>query len=281
MSIYETHIIQNPELPFIFHPRLGSARKHGLGQANWHENIEILFVTEGRGIITSDAEHMEVSGGDTVVINANRLHNFATMEGGFFYRCLIVDRAFCLANHFDTNDVEFEKHFRDGEVTHLIERLAEEYARPADTPFRTQMIRAAVMEILAILCRSHSIPNTAKQGDSRLLASIKQAIGYIRSESQRDLSLDDVADFVGLSKYYFAREFHRITGYTFVSYVNLTRCEAAKQMLTETTLPIGTVSISCGFSNQSYFTRTFLRYVGMQPGTYREQKKSGTTDLGV
>lgn len=278
MSIYETHIIKNPELPFIFHPRLGSARKHGLGQANWHENVEILFVTEGNGIITSDAEHMEVSSGDTVVINANRLHNFAAMEGGFFYRCLIVDRSFCLANHFDTNDIEFEKHFRDIEISHLIERLSAEYALSADTPFRTQSIRATVMEILAILCRAHSHPSPAGQGDSRLLASIKQAIGYIRSESHRDLSLDDVADFVGLSKYYFAREFRRVTGYTFVSYLNLIRCENAKRMLAEGNVSIGDAGAACGFANRSYFSRTFRAYTGKLPGAWRQSHRAKGTE---
>ncbi len=274
MSIYETHIIKNPELPFIFHPRLGSSRKHGLGQANWHENIEILFVTDGHGVITSDAEHMEVSSGDTVVINANRLHNFATMEGGFFYRCLIVDRTFCLANHFDTNDVEFEKHFRDAELSLLIERLHEEYALPTDTPFRTQSIRATVMEILAILCRAHSHPASTGSGDSRLLASIKQAIGFIRSESHRDLSLDEVADFVGLSKYYFAREFHRVTGYTFISYLNLIRCENAKRLLSESTAPVGDVGTACGFANRSYFSRTFRSYTGKLPSVWRQSHRS-------
>jgi AraC-like DNA-binding protein len=92
----------------------------------------------------------------------------------------------------------------------------------------------------------------------------------IRSEVSRDLSLDEVAEFVGLSKYYFAREFRRVTGYTFVTYVNLMRCERAKVLLAQNKLNIGEVGRACGFSNQSYFTRTFRAYTGRLPGVYRE-----------
>ena len=110
-----------------------------------------------------------------------------------------------------------------------------------------------------------------EQHDSYLLSAIKQAIGYIRSKSEQDLSLDEVSRFVGLSKYYFAREFHRITGYTFVAFVNLTRCENAKHLLAENRMSIGDVGRTCGFGNQSYFSRTFLKYTGMLPREYREQ----------
>lgn len=272
MSIYETHIIQNPELPFIFHSDFHLYPKYGFGPGNWHENVEIISVIEGRGIVASDAEHTEVSCGDTVIINANRLHSFAALDHPFAYRCLIVDRSFCLANHFDTNTIEFDVQFRDEEITRLINRLNDEYTLPEQTPYRTQTIRAAVLELMAILCRSHSHPAPANQGDSRLLSSIKQAIGYIRSESHRDLSLDEVSSFAGLSKYYFAREFRRITGYTFVSYLNLTRCENAKRMLAENVLSVGEVGKACGFENRSYFTRTFQSYTGRIPSVYRGEK---------
>ena len=104
-----------------------------------------------------------------------------------------------------------------------------------------------------------------------MLACIKQAIGLIRSQSDHDISLDSISKFVGLSKYYFAREFRRVTGHTFVSYVNLIRCEKAKKLLAENQLRIGDIGRACGFDNQSYFTRTFRLQTGMLPSEYREK----------
>ena len=128
-------------------------------------------------------------------------------------------------------------------------------------------------EIMALLCRDHSIKGAPSQNNSYLLSCIKESIGLIRAQSERDLSLDEISNAVGLSKYYFAREFRRITGYTFVSYVNMTRCEKAKLLLAEKRMSIGEIGRACGFENQSYFSRTFRNYTGVLPGAYRDGKK--------
>lgn len=271
MSKYETHLPEDPQIPFIFHRDMCAS--HTFDTANWHENIEIIHVVEGDGTVTSDTQHLEVSPGDTVVINTNCLHAFAARGKSFSYHCLIVDRAFCQANYFDTSEIRFDTCFRDEEVKRLFQRLLSEYSLPESTPYRTQGIRATVLEIMTRLCREHSSKTLPTQENSYLLSCIKQAIGLIHAQCERDLSLDEISNTVGLSKYYFAREFRRITGYTFVSYVNLTRCEKAKRLLAEKRMSIGEVGRACGFENQSYFSRTFRNYTGTLPGAYRDRKK--------
>ena len=214
----------------------------------------------------------EVSRGDTVVINTNCLHAFAARGTKFSYHCLIVDRSFCQANYFDTSEIRFDTCFHDERIGDLMERLSAEYELPADAPYRTQIIRATVLQIMALLCRDHSFKGTYTQNNSYLLSCIKQAIGYIRAKSDQTLSLDEVSAFVGLSKFYFAREFHRITKYTFISYVNMIRCEKAKAMLSEGILSVGEIGRACGFDNQSYFSRTFREYTGVLPSAYRKSE---------
>ena len=272
MSKHETHLLVDPQLPFFFH-RNTHCTNRTFGYTNWHENIEIIYVVEGEGTVTSDMQRPEVSRGDTVVINTNCLHAFAARGTKFSYHCLIVDRSFCQANYFDTSEIRFDTCFHDERIGDLMERLSAEYELPADAPYRTQIIRATVLQIMALLCRDHSFKGMYTQNNSYLLSCIKQAIGLIRAQCERDLSLDDISNAVGLSKYYFAREFRRITGYTFVSYVNLTRCEKAKLLLAERRMSIGEIGRACGFENQSYFSRTFRSYTGVLPGAYRDGKK--------
>lgn len=273
MYVYETHRISDPRLPFIFHAKTVLRPNYHSMQPNWHENVEILQILSGSGVLLCDTKQIAVAEGDTVVINPNSLHSFDVAPDGISYHCLIVDRTFCIANHFDTNTIRFEDHFRDTEVNTLMHALCDEYASPAP-PYRIPMIRALVLSIMARLCRYYSRPEHEEKQDSHLMSCIKQAIGLIRSDASRDLSLDEVANFVGLSKYYFAREFRRVTGYTFVSYVNLTRCEKAKALLTQNKMSIGEIGRACGFSNQSYFTRTFRAYTGRLPGVYRDTHAS-------
>ena len=267
MSKYETHTVKDSGLPFILHAiNYHRARIDEIG--NWHENVEILCFTGGCGTVTCNEQRIAVRSGDIVVLNTNCIHT-VSCENEIHYYCLIVDRSFCLENHFDTNRICFDTHLRDEELSRLFEELAIEWKSENGEPYRVQTIRADVLRIMAILCRRYSRQEETPHAESHLLSCIKQAIGLIRSLSHRDLSLEETATAVGLSKFYFAREFHRITGHTFVSYVNLVRCEKAKRLLAEDGRSIGEVGRLCGFPNQSYFSKTFAKNTGMRPMQYR------------
>ncbi len=269
MSIYENHRMKDPRLPFIFHST-HMAPNRPVGRGNWHENLELLYFTEGSAMVTSNETRLLLSEGETAVLNTNRLHTISTGDTGVHYYCLIVDRSFCLANHFDTGRIEFLPIVRDGEIGALFCRLAEEFAEVQDAPYRVQMIRSTVLRILALLCRRHVRKEETEVKDSHCLVCIKQALGRIHAHSEEPFTLDGIADFVGMSKFHFAREFRRVTGYTFISYVNLIRCEKAKTLLSEGQMRIGEIARACGFENQSYFTKTFLRHTGVLPNDYRK-----------
>ena len=273
MSKYETHVWENPEIPFIFnHMHLG--RHQPVSGANWHENVELLYIVEGAGTVWVDGIQLPIKKGDQMIMNSNCLHDISTNEDLCYYY-LVVDRSFCIANHFDTNKLLFEsKVFRDTLVAALFEDLIAEYQQEKENSFRTQAIRAIVLSILVQIGRYYSHPVDNKE-ESHLLSCMKQAIGYIRSNSDSsDLTLETITEFVGLSKYYFAHKFKQITGYTCVQYINIIRCEKAKSLLMDRQLDICEIGERCGFNNQSYFTRVFRSYVGMSPSTYRYKELS-------
>lgn len=273
MSKYETHVWENPEIPFIFNKmHLGEHQR--VSGANWHENLELLYIMEGTGTVWVDGMQLPVKKGDQLIMNSNCLHDVSTNDDIRYYY-LVVDRSFCLANHFDTNKLLFRtKVFQDPVIVNLLQQLMAEYKKQEEHLFRTQAIRAIVLFILVHLCRQYSHPSK-NQEESHLLSCIKQAIGYIRSNSDSpDLTLENITEFVGLSKYYFAHKFKQITGYTCVQYINMIRCEKAKAMLRDKQMDIGEIGQLCGFNSQSYFTRIFHSYVGVSPSMYRQKQLS-------
>ena len=272
MNKYEKHIYPNPALPFIFH--IDHLRhKRTTPQGNWHENIEILCFIEGSGQVRINAKSHTVSAGDIIIVNSNCLHEFSS-SSFLKYHCLIIDRTFCTSNYFDTNKLHFKAHFRDEQLCDYFDKLRRLYEMPDSVPWRTQEIRLLVLSVLTAICKNHSETyDETLDSDARLLSCVKKVIGFIRSESQRELSLDELCDLVGLSKYYFAREFKRLTGQTIVHYINLTRCEHAKTMLCESDSSIAQIALQCGFSDQSYFTRVFKATSGISPTKYRKDNK--------
>ncbi len=269
MNIYETHHFKDPRLPFIFHNYMTCLPDNTNIGGNWHENIEILYIIKGTGSITLNTDKICVSSGDIVVVNSNVLHKIASDNMPLVFHCLIVDRSFCLANSFDTNDVRFAEKQNDKNIGRLMELLSTEFSNNERCISDIMRIRAYVLEIMAIMYSEYCTEHIGEHSEAHSLTCLKQAIAYIRSSFTEDLSLDTVADFVGLSKYYFSHEFRRITDHTFVEYINILRCEKAKELLLTSKLTVAEVGQKCGFQNRAYFTRTFARYTKLTPSEYR------------
>jgi transcriptional regulator GlxA family with amidase domain len=60
-------------------------------------------------------------------------------------------------------------------------------------------------------------------------------------------------------------------GESLSSYLNRIRVEKASRMLTETDLSLSEIAGSCGFEDQSWFSKIFKNFIGVSPGKYRGQ----------
>ena len=270
MSKYENHYLDNSELPFIFKSNTVYPKKTRFGASNWHENIEILIIDEGFGAVYANGDVISVSKDDIVIFNNNCLHSIATEGAELKFRYLIIDRTFCLMNGFDTNKLRFKVKIKDGRINELMDRLYSTYLKRDEIEFSTLAIRSVALDLALLLCRDYTQKEESSTANEDSAAEyVKKAIDYISASYKKDFSLDDVADFVGVSKYYLSRGFHKYTGYPFVSYVNYTRCKMAKKLLSDARMSIYEVALQCGFKNKSYFAKSFKRYVGVLPGEYR------------
>lgn len=268
---YETHIISNPLLPFLFH---GLTNKFECKRCspNWHENIEFLVCTRGSACIMFDGRQYPFTPGDIGVSNAYCVHT-TTQEDQLDYHCLIVDKSFCEANGIRSSDIRFRELIRDPEATEAFGKVAEAYTayRPED-PFCIADIRYAVLGFLRVLCRKHVISgNTFHSSAAR--ERVKRAIEYIKANYARSICLQDIADFAGVSKYHMTREFKEFTGSTVFDTLNMTRCAEAKRMI-EGGASVSEAALSCGYENLSYFTRTFKKHLGEKPSVFCKKQMS-------
>jgi AraC-like DNA-binding protein len=269
MGKYENHNLENEALPFICKEISG----YPIGNGNWHENIEIICILNGEGSVIHNDESFSISAGDIVIINSNCLHGILSKERKLTFRYLIVDRSFCLSNGIDTSMLSFNTKVRDEEIFDLMHEIAELYEENEDILYRVPSLRCAVLRMLLLIIKRHLTPTTNGGAVSERSANyVKQAKEYIRASFDKDISLDDVAEFVGVNKCYLSREFHKYAGYSVIEYLNRTRCNAAQLLLSEGKMNVCEVGVACGFRNKSYFAKTFRRYVGMSPGEYRLER---------
>jgi AraC family transcriptional regulator len=96
--------------------------------------------------------------------------------------------------------------------------------------------------------------------------NLQLSIDYIKAHLAEDLSLDDIAAQVGISRYYFCQLFKRSTGMSPYQYVIKCRIDRAKELLLfRQDCSIADVAFQVGFSSQSQFTKHFKRLVGTTP----------------
>ncbi len=100
-----------------------------------------------------------------------------------------------------------------------------------------------------------------------------KAIKYIGQHYNTNISLNDAAEFSGVSSAYLSRVFKEDTGKGFVEYLNNYRIEKAKILIQGGDIVIKEIYSDLGFNNYNYFFKVFKEYVGMTPNDYEESLK--------
>lgn len=103
---------------------------------------------------------------------------------------------------------------------------------------------------------------------------IAMAVKYIDENLSHQLSLDLVADAIGLSRTYLSQLFHREMRITYSQYVLQRRIDMARWMLRNTNKKVYEISRLVGFNEVHHFSFKFKEMTGMSPNDYRKATAS-------
>lgn len=261
---YETHLLEGTAFPYIFHSDT-FIRTRCNDAGNWHTNMEILCITGGSGQCICDAKSYDVLPGDLVVIGSNVIHS-AVSDAELRYDCLIIDRGFCKENRLPVEFISFPTVIRGNRALFDLFSEVREATAVTDTPYRAAKVRAALLRFLIPLYEGYCVvrsPDDDATG-SEAVQHVKHAVEYINANLTEDITLDRIAAEAGVSRYYLCRQFRKYIGQTVFEYLNTVRCKNAHVMIAGGS-SIGNAALSSGFSNLSYFTRTYKKYFGTLP----------------
>lgn len=107
----------------------------------------------------------------------------------------------------------------------------------------------------------------ASRGQQRIVRLMQ----YIRENFRKEISVESAASVAGLQLHAFCRYFKALTHRTFSDFLNEMRVGHACQLLQQSDLPITQVAYECGYTNISYFNRSFRRIKNATPKAYRQQ----------
>lgn len=99
---------------------------------------------------------------------------------------------------------------------------------------------------------------------------VQQAIAYISARYSYDITIREIADYVGLSRSHLFRSFETVIGMSPKEYLTSFRIRQATYLLEHSDLSITSVANSVGFENSLYFSKIFHSQKGCSPTTYRK-----------
>jgi two-component system response regulator YesN len=143
--------------------------------------------------------------------------------------------------------------------------FGEESRRVSETAGRSVTDMLAWVEHAVNKAMNHA--EAVKETDT-VVQTVKR---YITLNMDQDLSRDTIAEQVFLNPDHLTRLFKKETGHSISDYVLLERIKLAKELLTQTNIPISAIASSVGYSNFSHFTKIYKKYTEMGPTEYRSQ----------
>jgi transcriptional regulator GlxA family with amidase domain len=128
-------------------------------------------------------------------------------------------------------------------------------------------VEEALTHAIARLTRRYG--NRDFRGGHHQLPGLSRALARLRDEPEAQITLGELAEIEGVSRFQLLRAFVRQTGVTPHAYQMQLRVRLARRLLAAGRLPAA-VAAETGFSDQSHLNRVFRRQVGTSPGRYRQ-----------
>ena len=252
---------------------------------HWHDEMEIVYVEEGEFIECVDFVEYHVKKGDIVLINPSVLHSFRQFEDSrTLFRTVIFNMNLLTGNSTDACSIKYFVPFVENgfispvvitpedphydEVCCRVKNMISVYHEKGDC-FEIRL-KAEVYGLFYVLFKDVFRSDSGEMGLKDVTTkNIKAIIDYIDENYMNNITIDELAETVNLSKHYFMRFFKKYMGMTCIEYINDYRLNIASNLLLTTRVQITEVAASIGITNLSYFNRIFKKKFHMTPKEYR------------
>ncbi len=227
----------------------------------------IHLVVSGKGTFEVGGRTWAVSAGDLFFARPNQLIRYtADEQHPWEYSWVGFNgaNAHKLAAQLPFSDKDPVHHTQDPEGMRLA--LNNIYSfRGLQPQDETAMVGYLYLFIAALMKETAAGRSHAASSSSQYVLN---AIKYIQFNYSHDISIDDVAKSVGVSRSHLYRVFMLNVGKSPINYLTDYRINEACKLLREGNLSIAEVAVSVGFFDQFYFSRVFKRAKGVPPSKY-------------
>lgn len=237
---------------------------------HFHDDYVVGFIESGRRSLSCKNREYTLRQGDVVVFNPGDNHSCEQiMREPLDYRCLNIPlRTMKQMAREITGGSELpyfkENVLYQNEIAATLQELHGMIMKE-EKDFAKEECFFSFLEQLFV--EAAGIAQN-KNGDT-MDREMKAACDYLEDNYAKSITLGELSEVTGLSKYHFLRQFTRQRGISPYNYVLNIRIGKAKKLLEGGASP-AEAAYRTGFCDQSHFTKFFKRFIGLTPGYFKK-----------
>lgn len=266
------------DFPFAFyHLDYNHSRYHM--SAHWHGEMELIRILDGTFHVTLNGATYAAGKGDIIFVNKEVLHQGTPHNCE--YECIVYHAEFLYTdahdNHGFIKSLLDQEYFiceyfpsSDSELHDTVNCIFDSIRRK-NIGYKFRVI-AAFYNLFAIIQeRKLYVQNIGGNQipANRNIGKLKKILSFIRDNYDKPITLEMISKTVDMSPKYLGSFFKSMTKITPFEYLNEYRVEKACQKLRNTDMSVTDIAYTCGFSDLSYFIKTFKSRKGISPGKFR------------
>lgn len=251
---------------------------------HWHNEFEMNYIVKGSGEFICGDDHFISRAGDIIILPPDMLHAIHTYEDcEQVYHTLVFSHEMLGGNENDRCAVECvqpivngtygiqmhitEEHPSYNKLKEAVETIfacVQKNNAQYDLLLKSELLRFFwIMEISGDIYRKKNLENSRSE-------AMRPVLEYINENFRENITVEQLAETVHLSKSYFMNRFREAIGVGAVEYVIRKRIQYACEMLIKSNSTIAEIAFESGFRNISNFNRQFGKIVGCTPMEYRK-----------
>ncbi len=245
--------------------------KYGYRDYHFHTEIELVLVEEGEITCNFNNEKVKIKENEILFINKNVIHHLKAYNNSYRFTYFQIDieqyQTNCGFPLLTSNNVTCNyKLFKENHPIFKIATAIKNEIIRKESNYEA-FIKGCIFQLTAAMCRENLI-NTPTPLKS--LDRIIPALNYVEANLNVKINLETVSKLCNTDKYNFCKIFKKITGVTFISYLNKRRLKFAEGLLVKSSKNVTEIAFESGFASLQYFNRTFIKRYGISPTTYRK-----------
>ena len=251
---------------------------------HWHTEIELTLVLKGQIEYRVNERTYHLKAGDGLFCNSNAMHAgmridnqdcqyfSTTFHPRFLYG---FENSILQTKYVDpvlnapafASAVFLSSEEWASEILSLLREIYALYLQPA--PDQELRLHILISEIWRHLYGHFTSCSFEEPSSSDSIGRLKEILSFIHTSYAKQITLEEIADHVHLSKSECCRFFKRHMNMTVFDYLLYYRIQQSLPLLQEGLCTISKAAESCGFSNACYYGKLFKRYMNCTPRQYQ------------